>query len=174
MSRWLCILPRWSLTMGGSRWVALCASLFFLINAWATTLLTSCTKRKLGHKVKVTTLQDQTTLIMALKSEFECIQLNYCISQVGRGRFFFFFSSHISWGKLPPLTHVLQSILCVSSFNQLCLRDGQLKKHLFFQQEHCCLWLFMCRSGFLHRGRRWGRENRVRRKLKKKKKRKKT
>lgn len=55
-------------------------------------LLTSHKTRKLGHRVKVTTLRDQTTLIMALKSEFEWIQLNYCIFQAGRQRFFFFLS----------------------------------------------------------------------------------
>lgn len=30
---------------------------------------------------------------------------------------------------------MLQSTLCVSWFNQLYLRDGQLKKHLFLQRE---------------------------------------
>lgn len=75
--------------MEGSRPVAPYTSLLFLGYARVTTLLTSHKTRKLGHKVKVTTLRDQTTLIMALKSEFEWIQLNYCIFQAGRQRFFF-------------------------------------------------------------------------------------
>lgn len=112
----------------------------FLGYAWMTTLLTIHKKRQQGHRVKVATLQVQNMLITALKSEFEWICVNCCISQAGRGRFFF---SRSSWGKLPPLTRVLQLILCVSSFNQLCLWDGQLKKHLF-------LWQSMAASGILY------------------------
>lgn len=51
-------------------------------------------------------------LIRALKTEFEGIQLSYCISQAGRGRFFFFLSHQLR--KAPSLdTCAAVDFMCV-------------------------------------------------------------